>query len=402
MTTTLPAVDFDKMRGKMVTLDTLREKLSATEPLDQSSFPLGDYIRFDIHPGWEQSIDPEAPVDCYMDGPSGQKFRLTKTTVLEAGSYAGLTKLYQQRCPTGMFKEQLDYWFSGQGGAACTVPGEVKVLARAPHEGEGDHPIALGLTRGTIVPFSNLALLDAMLGGIEKAYGQGEVLADYKFNHNLERTDFRLVVPGHTRNIAGTRVADDTWCTGLSLRNSITGLKQPRLDGYLFRWWCTNGSIDTLATAGALARRSVATPEEAYEWARHSVDSVLGGLEHSLDAVQELAGAVVVNNSTPEGAHRLRTVLDDLFQMYAIPTASRELITANIAELGGDITLYDIMNAITVTANVGGEALSPRSVEQIMTLGGHIAHAASSRCHECYRLMPEGWEEAAVALAGQN
>jgi hypothetical protein len=37
-----------------------------------------------------------------------------------------------------------------------------------------------------------------------------------------------------------------------------------------------------------------------------------------------------------------------------------------------------------------------------MTLGGHIAHAASSRCHECYRLMPEGWEEAAVALAGQN
>ena len=399
MTTNLPAVAFDKMRSKMITIPQLRETLAATEPLTQASFPLGEYIRFHLTPGWEASLDPEAPVAAFMDGPDGQRFRLTKTSLLEAGSFAGLTKLYQQRCPTKMFTDQLDYWFSGLGGAACTVPNEVKVLARDPKEGEGDDPIALGLTRGTIVPFSNLALLDAMLSGITSAYGEGEVLADYKLNHNLERTDFRLVVPGHTRVIEGTRQADDTWCTGLSLRNSVTGLKQPRLDGYLFRWWCTNGSIDTLATAGALARRSVATPEEAYEWARHSVDSVLGGLEHSLDAVQALAGATVVDGSTPEGHHRLMTVLEDMFQAYAIPAESRELIIANIAALGGTITMYDIMQAVTVTANVQNSGLTPRSVEQIMTLGGHIAHAASSRCHECYRLLPEGWEETAAELA---
>jgi hypothetical protein len=395
-------VTFEDMRAKMVPLEKLRETLATTEPLEQSSFPLGDYITFDITPGWENAQDWEEPVNCYMNGPAGQRFRLTKRTVLEAGSYAGLTKLYQQRCPTDLFKAQLDYWFSGLGGSAATVPGVLKTLARGPNEGEGDDPVMIGLTRGTIVPFSNLNMLDAMLDGITKFYGEGEVLADYKLHHNLERTDFRLIVPGHTRVIEGTRQANDTWCTGLNFRNSVTGLKQPRVDGYLFRWWCTNGAIDLMASAGALARRSVATPDEAYEWARTAVDGVLGGLEGTLDQVQQLAGAVVVTGDTPEGHHRLGTVLADLFERHSIPTAARDLITHNLAELGGDITLYDVMNAITMTANVQDGSLSPRSVEQIMGLGGHVAHAATARCHECYRLLPEGWEEAAALTVSPN
>ena len=116
------------------------------------------------------------------------------------------------------------------------------------------------------------------------------MLADYKFTHNLERTNLRLIVPGQQRVISGTRVADDSWSAGIQLRNSLAGTEQTAIDGYLFRWWCTNGCTDTLAEVSALNRRQFPSPEEAYEWARESVDEILGSLEGSFDAVQSTTG----------------------------------------------------------------------------------------------------------------
>jgi hypothetical protein len=54
------------------------------------------------------------------------------------------------------------------------------------------------------------------------------------------------------------------------------------------------------------------------------------------------------------------------------------------------MTVYDVMQAVTVVANADG--VSPDATEQLLRLGGHIAHAASTdRCGECRRILPAGF-----------
>ena len=243
--------------------------------------------------------------------------------------------------------------------------------------------IGTALTRATIQPFSNLQFLDIMLEGIQAVYGEGEVLADYKFHHDLERTNLRLIVPGAQRLISGTRVADDTWSAGVQLRNSLAGTEQTAIDGYLFRWWCTNGCTDTIASVSALNRRQSPSPDEAYDWARESVNEILGGLESSFDAVQSTAGVAV----EPD---QVAGVMRDLFTEHAVPARSRERIVTELADAGEDMTVYDVLNAITVSANAPG--VSPDATEQILRLGGHVAHVVSNdRCGECRRILPGGF-----------
>jgi hypothetical protein len=389
------AIPLDKMRDQLRTVDQLRETLSVSEPLETYSFPLGNTAQFHIGE-FAKETDVNRPVECYFDTPGGERYRLTQQSVLEAGSLAGIPRELLKRTPLNLIKPQLDYWYSGDAGQNSSVPNEVKVLWRPPVEGEGENPIAMAVTRATITPWSNLQILNAALAGIHEKYGAGaEVLVDYKLQHSLERTDYRLVVPGESRNITGTRVANDTWCTGINIRNSLTGIKQLRLDGYLFRWWCTNGSIDTLATAGALARRSVSDADQAYEWARASVDDVLGGLEESLDGVQQLAEIEVISANNNDGGQLLSTTLEQLFTAYGIPARDQQRIMAFLGELGGSITMYDIMQAITQAANLQDGSLSPRTIEQLLTLGGHVIHNTRQRCgpeHPCGRLLPENWQ----------
>jgi hypothetical protein len=222
-----------------------------------------------------------------------------------------------------------------------------------------------------------------MLKGIQDAYGEGEVLADYKFTHNTERTNLRLIVPGQQRVISGTRVADDTWSAGIQFRNSLAGVEQTAIDGYLFRWWCTNGCTDTLASVSALNRRQTPDPKDAYDWARESVNEILGGLEGSFDAVQSTTALAV----EPD---QVAAVMRDLFAEHAVPARSRERIIIELADAGEDMTVYDVLGAITVAANADG--VSPDAVEQILSLGGHVAHAAGTdRCGECRRILPGGF-----------
>jgi hypothetical protein len=288
--------------------------------------------------------------------------------------------------PANLLEDQLNWWMRGGLGAR-----ELKVMAK--QRENVDEPLALAVCRGTITPFSNLRILDAVTEGIQSAYGDGEILVDFKFAHSLERTNLRLVVPGHARNIAGSSLADDTWCTGIEVDNSLIGLKQTAVHGYLFRWWCTNGCTDTLTSSGGLARRSVNTPDEAYEWARASVDAVLGGLESTLDAVQALT-------QIPLGAD-VTLVLGDLFDQYAIPVRERQRVLAYMAD-NETHTMYDLMQAITRAAN--GTDLEPNAIRRLLEMGGHTAHAATLRCgpdHPCRRLMPEGYEPPALVVPGE-
>jgi hypothetical protein len=366
------AVDIEEMRGRLLTLDDVREKLATTEPLADRVFE-ATQAQIRLEPGWASGEATSlAPAWVRIAG-AEDEIQLTTQAALEFGAFCAVPRGLQENAPVDLVQS----WVNRILAENLARYKEVKLLVRP------DTGIGTALANHTIQPFSNQRFLDIMLAGIEQQYGQGEVLADYKFTHNLERTNLRLIVPGHQRVIAGTRVADDTWSAGIQFRNSLAGIEQTSVEGYLFRWWCTNGCTDTLAQVPALSRRQTPDPEDAYEWAREAVDEILGTLEGSFDAVQQTAEVHVA-------ADQVAATMRDLFAEHAVPARQRERIIAELADAGEDMTVYDVMQAVTVVANADG--VSPDATEQLLRLGGHIAHAASTdRCGECRRILPAGF-----------
>jgi hypothetical protein len=234
------------------------------------------------------------------------------------------------------------------------------------------------LTRASVNPFSNLRLLDEALNAVEDRWGKDEVLVDYKFHHSLRKTHLRLILPNQGRAITGTGTDDDVWSVGLQIKNSLIAEEPTSIDGYLFRWWCTNGQIDCRNASGTFTRRGQGQEHDVYEWARAAVDQVLGGLEPALDAVQHTTDIVIAGEADE--------VLRDVFTHYRVPVSERRRIIDNMVNQGGQLTMYSVMAAITEVAN--DTTLETAQVENLMRMGGDLPHAATSRCEACRRLMP--------------
>ncbi len=362
----------DAMRDKLHTLDTVRTALGQTEPLSTHQFSVGDHVRFVIEPGWHHGLDARPGTDLVSAaiqlgrGAGVQQWQLTKDAVLEATSACGINQSYAARCPAELVELQLNYWFK-EGLAQHGRNKDYQLLDAA---GTG-----AAITRASIVPFSNLRLLDQALAGIEAKYGAGEVLVDHKFTHTLRRTHLRMIVPEYRRTIERSGTDDDEWSVGIQLKNSIIGAEKTSIDGYLFRWWCLNGAIDTHTTSGVWSRRGGGTEAEVYEWARSAVDEVLGGLEPALDRVQQTTDVRIEGHASD--------VLRDVFNHYRTPVADRAKIIANMVDTE-NLTMYALMQAITQVAN--GADMDPNHVESLLRMGGDIPHVAT--CGSCFQILP--------------
>lgn len=353
-------VTVEQMRSKLMTLDQAREQLAATEPLSQISFSSDDAskVRFNLGPAWNVGLGDKQGtevVDAHMRI-NGVDYVMSKDAILEATSAIGLTKQYVERTPGDLIVPHLMYWYRN-------MPGERKLLA--------SDTTGLAITKGSINPFSNLRLLDNALEGIAATYGQHDVLVDYKFTHSLRKTHMRLIVPEQVRQLRTAR-EDDNWSTGLQIKNSLVGETPLSINGYLFAWWCTNGATSTHASSGNYNRRQMGQGDEVYEWARASVDEILGGLESELDAVQGLA------NTPIEG--EVNEVLANVFTEYRVPLAAREHIIAEMVE-SDDLTAYGLMNAVTSAAN--HTDMSDEARDTLMAIGGALPHTMQGRCDAC-------------------
>lgn len=376
--------------GKLRTLDQLRENLSTIEPLHEHTFASSSGNQFTLSEDWAKAAEGQGSGSFFATGgQGGVRYELTRQSILEFAAYAKLPRGVSPFMPPNILETYLNWCYRGGLGESK----EFKLLS---HNRDNADPLALAGCRGTITPFSSLALLGAAEAGIQAKYGEGvQILVDSggsKLHNGLERTNMRLVIPETERTISGTRVSDDRWSVGIDMKNSLIGVSHPGtgVAGYLFRWWCTNGCTDQLASAGGgkLSRRTISTPEDAYEWARQSVDSILGGLETQFDHIQELA-TIPVGGGSGSGNVRVSQVLADLFAQHSIPQREQRRIMAELAELGGDLTLYDVQAAITFAAN--DESISPRTADRLLQLGGHVLHAPRDRCGNCHQLLPDGY-----------
>jgi hypothetical protein len=350
------SVSIEEMLPQLLTLDQVRERLAATEPLSEIEFE-ADNSSLRLEEGWgAEKVALTGYTGAYLRLPGGQEYQLTKQGALEIGAHVGIPRQIQMDTDPDIMADLVNWRLVNR------IKGkELKAL--------GTQDKVMAVTRGTVTPFSNLQLLDVMVAGLENKYGQGAIYGDYKFAHNMEHTGLRLIVPSFQRVISGTAVEGDTWSTGLDFANSLTGLKQTEITGQLFRWWCTNGCTDTLHAVGGLSRRGT-TQEDALAWAATTVEQVLGGLEPMLDHVQEL--------TTQPVAGDVRSVLEGLFQDYHIPSRDRHRIIEGMAE-DQEMTAYSLMQAVTQAANL--DEVSDRDRQRLMRMGGSIASSHSQQCN---------------------
>jgi hypothetical protein len=360
------AIAFSAVKKQMLPLAQVRSDLAATEPLEQEAFPLSggskNVAKFKLEPDWNQDlgeVEGMDPVGAFVKIGS-QEYQLTKDAILEAGSLIGLPKVYLSRTPANLMQPHLNYWFSNKDR-------ELKILSS---DGRG-----LAFTKASINPFSNLRLVDQAIEGIEKKYGKGEVWVDFKYMHTLRHTAVRLVIPAEEHG-----VKEDTWCTGIQIKNSLVGESPLQLQGYLFCYECTNGATSVHADSGAWNRRRGGQDEdEVMSWARTAVDDILGHLDHDFDAVEQLASVDVPEES-------VNRTMDDLFRTYKVPLKARESVIKQMVEQD-DLTMYGVMQAVTSAANPEGTPESMRA--SLLEIGGSLPAATAKRCPKCSRIQPE-------------
>lgn len=364
------SITIDDVKDKLLTLDDVRETLGRTEPLSTYEFEVGgNSVAFRLEEDFNHGLkatEADAPINAFVTV-GGTELQLTPDALYGLAGEAYMTKGYVQNYPAEQVAEGLNYQFNtGLHGK------DFKILAVGNRK-------AAAMTRGALQPYSNLQFLEIALNAIEKQYGAGEVFADYKFVHNLKQTHLRLIVPEHVRVMHNTGTDNDTWSAGIQIKNSLNGDEQTEFNGYLFRYWCTNGAIDTMNSSNSVwSRRGAAGKGDAvYEWARDAVDEALSGLEGSFDAVQALTD-ISIEGTAAEA-------LEGVFNTYKIPGAERIHITKNMVN-EDEMTMYSLMQAVTQAAN--NADVKPHIVDSLMRAGGGLPFlAAEGRCGSCHRFM---------------
>jgi hypothetical protein len=363
-------ITIDDVSDKLLTLDTVREALGSTEPVNAYDFEVGaNQVAFNLTDGFNHDLkatQADAPLEAFVTI-SGTELQLTPTSLYDFAGEAFMTKGFVQKYPAEVIADALNFQFSsGLTGK------DYKVL------GVGNRKAAT-ITRGALQPYSNLRFLEIALAEIEKKYGAGEVWADYKFVHNLKQTHLRLIIPEHMRVMQNTGTDNDTWSAGLQLKNSLNGDEQTEINAYLFRYWCTNGSIDTMNASNSVwsRRGAVGKGDAVFDWAQDAIDEALEGIESSFDAVQSLTD-ISIEGSAVEA-------LEGVFNTYKIPGSERTRITRNMVN-EDQLTMYSLMQAVTEAANSAD--VKPHIVDNLMRVGGDLPRlAAAGRCDNCHQFM---------------
>lgn len=366
-------ITVDDMKDKLLTLDQAREMLATTEPITAVPFTIGDALRFEADPTWQHGASTKSAGDgmpvyfLHGRGSFQRRYQLTLGTLQEMCGAFGFKTSYVVDCPPDLLVPHMNYWYREGLFAKSRKGKDFQVVIN-------DRDEAIAFTKQGMQPFSNLALLDIVQERMQRL--SRELLVDYKFSHSLRQTRMRFVLADDPRLIEDSGEPDDAWSLGLQVNNSLTGTSQTSFEGYLFRWLCTNGLTDQLASSGAFTRRKDTTQAEVYDWARTAVNDALAGLDGAFEAVQALTRVSI------EGS--LSDALRDIFETYKIAIAHRPQIISYLEHYDGEITMYVIMNAITQVANAAG--LEPGTVDSLLRLGGDFARTAEHRCDACHRL----------------
>jgi hypothetical protein len=383
-------VPFDAPARHMLPVAEARSRMAATEPLDFFTFMTGpdeDGVVPDIAVEYGDDWALTAPTQAapvWLTVPGTGVVQLTRQAAQQLGSTCRVNQRFQEFLPPTMLSVIVAWALqTGLGNR------ELKMLTAGTGEYQDEEvPLAVAQTRATVQPFSNVRLLDTVLLTVRSVLGNeaaDSAVVDYKMFHDLEHTSFRLVIPA-AQTVLDTGTDEDAWCYGIEVSNSLIGLKQTVIGGYLFRLSSTGGVSDLEHWAGGFNRRG-SGPDDVFYWAKEAAGEVLSGLETAFKGMQVLAARPL------DGDYRL--VLGQLFRESPVSKDLQLRISTELEETSGQLSMYDLACVVSETANL--EGASWREVRTLHDLAGHIVHQGGGMCdgtlpRGCRRLLPEDWE----------
>lgn len=312
----------------------------------------------------DRQMDESLPV--VMQFSDGVEMPLTRGAFTELTSQVGLLKNYVAKTPGNMVAPHVSYWLKN-------LDAKHRVLVK------NDTIVSL-CKPSKHDPFPSLPLAEEVVTAMSSSLGVkvSDLRVDYKLEAGRDLVAARFIAPVQ-KTIQSARggldVADD-WSVGVQLLTSLSGATRLSLTGYLFAWWCTNGSTTTHAETTKFTKRADGTDlVDALEWTNGSVDSVLDGIAHELDAVAELPEVSV--------SGELQQAMHEVFAQSPLPVNLRENVLMNVAEME-DMSAYGLMNAITYGANQAN--LEDRHRQRLMSIGGDMTRLFGDRCTSCHRL----------------
>ena len=386
-TVPFPAAD------QMLTVDEARERLAVTEPLDFITFYTCEPgIEMHYGKGWPDG-ELTGPSSAWLTVPDGTVYQLTRQCASHIGSVARVNQKYAEWLPPEMLSANVT-WALTEGLRKKSGDGiELKMLVAGTGRDEGDTedvPLAVAQARATVEPFSNVELLNVVLLAVRAKLGSeaaDSALVDYKLFHDLEHTSFRVVIPLAQQVVIGTGTEDDAWCFGIEVSNSLIGLKQTTVSGYLFRFATLAGLVDWDRAGAGFSRRG-STPQAAYNWAGEAAEEILGGIESAFAGLRALPDHIV------DGEYG--SVMEQYFRLSPVSRDLQLRIVTDLEETPvADVSMYDLAAVSAEAANLDGSTW--RDVRTVHDLAGFIVHQGGGMCdgsirNGCRRLLPEDWE----------
>jgi hypothetical protein len=382
------------MADDLLTLAEVREQFARTEPLASVSFGVDPEYTVTERPvaifsekwvinaarGADDKPIQTEPVQAWLEVPAlqGQRFQLTFQAAQQLASTCHQPQTLQLEHPAELHQQVVNWWLAEGLGIR-----RIKLLLAG--TGEDEHgkqvPLAVAQTRDTVQPFSNIELLDQVLAAIADKFGQqaaAQAMVHFTMHHDLERTNFAVIVPE-----AGREVAGDEWSPGIEVTNSCIGLKQTTVTGVAHRNESSAVVLDAAHSAGGF-KRLKSTPDQAYAWTGEASQDVLRSMDVTWRNVAELA-------KMGTGDH-VGTFVESLCNEFRIPNTLVEKVTTVLEEYPSE-TMYSLAAMFARVANM--DELPWRAVEQLTTMAGHLVHSLGARCtagRPCYRALPPGFD----------
>lgn len=347
----------------VIKLKDLKKILNETEDLSEHLFELSeDNIEFLF-----DEDDEDFPIKMKINS---EKFSMTGEAVSQALAFAKIPKSIVEVYDIDLILPLMNWYYSEKGGERKALVKDKKILSFA--------------LPGTEI-YSTVDIVDEMVRALDNFD-----ITQFHFervHHTLNETQFCLVAPHQSYDLED----GDVLRAGVMVTHSVIGKKPLVMRSYISRDYHDNGMISAEVEEKwnrKKGKKAEDIPEDVtddadhydvYTWAYDTADTVFRAFKRESKAIKELSDESMGNHAG--------TLFNDVFDKNSLPVAVRKLIREEYVDQPGQ-TLYDLWNAITLTANRTELEDNVQVQNKVMLAAGKLA-AHSTTCSSCHRLTEE-------------
>lgn len=287
---------------------------------------------------------------------STHEYKLSRDAFVKASRLCGIPETYVNKFPDtdlSFLNEHLNYWFSHRDD-------DMKMLLK------GDTVVSF--MKPTTDYYSRTHLFE-LAEDILTTGDTEPLLYDHVHNSLDKGLHYSIISQKQAFMRPGDLVRG-----GIQVQDHVLGDLPMVITGYVWRQVCGNGMMSKEILSKYSRKSDISNLDE---WFIEAVASCNETIEEEFARFRHLQEVPVEKHGAD--------ILHSIFSEFKVSPAMREAITDNVVNEGAD-TLYDVVNAITASANNEEFIDNPQLVRTLQTVAGHVA-AEPEYCPRCFSLV---------------